>query len=157
MITVLTEADLPVVLDYRYNMMGESGMTPLLGDDWRELTQEYYARGYREGTCMHVGWREDGRVIAIAGAMVRSDFPHFTFKRKHYGWVMDVYVRPEYRRRGLARRLTGRTLDWLRERGVTFVKLYASEQARNAKLYEPFGFSPTGEMMARLEPPAHRQ
>lgn len=154
MIITLKETDLPLVLDCRHAMMSESGMTALLAGDWRELTSEYYARCYRDGSCVHFGWQEDGQVVAIAGALIRSDFPHFTFKRKLYGWVMDVYVKPEYRRRGLARRLTRYVLDWLRMKDVTFVKLYASQQARAAKLYEPFGFTPTGEMMARLEPPA---
>lgn len=150
MIIALDRTSLPLVLDYRFKMMAESGMSELLAPDWRDLTAQLYGRGQDDGTCAHFGWREDGRVVAIAGALIRNDFPAHTFRNRRYGWIMDVYVLPEFRRRGIARHLTGRTLEWLRGKGVTYVKLYASAQAKSAKLYEPFGFAPTNEMAMQL-------
>ncbi len=68
----LTEAELPVALDFRYRMMAESGMAPLLADDWRELTHTLYAEGYRADTIAHFGWRENGTIVATAGVMIRK-------------------------------------------------------------------------------------
>lgn len=148
----LTEDELPTVLDFRYRMMAESGMAPLLADDWRELTEALYAGGYRAGTIAHFGWWEAGEIVATAGVMIRDDFPSCTLKPRCYGWVMDVYVRPGHRRRGHARRLTQTALDWLHAKGVAFVRLHASEQARQARLYESLGFTPGNEMRLHLAP-----
>lgn len=151
MITPLTEAEIPVALDFRHRMMTEAGMTSLLAEDWRELTQALYIRGYRDGSIAHFGWREDGRIVATCGVMIRDDFPFFTFKVRRYGWIMDVCVLPEYRQRGIARKLTEHTLAWLREKGVAFARLSASEQAKQAGLYEKLGFTFASEMRLRLD------
>lgn len=146
----LTEAELPVALDFRYRMMEESGMVPLLADDWRELTHPLYSEGYRAGTIAHFGWRENGAIVATAGVMIRDDFPANTLKPRRYGWIMDVYVLPGYRRHGHARRLTQETLAWLRGKGVVFARLVASEQAKQARLYEKLGFTFANEMRLNL-------
>lgn len=150
----LTEAELPVALDFRYRMMEECGMAPLLADDWRELTHALYAEGYRADTIAHFGWRQDGAIVATAGVMIRDDFPANTLKPRRYGWIMDVYVLPEHRKRGHARRLTEATLAWLRGKGVVFARLVASEQAKQAGLYEKLGFTFANEMRLNLAAPA---
>lgn len=153
MIAQLTEEEISTALDFRARMMADAGATHLLADDWRELTGELYRRGYREGTVAHFGWKENGRIVATAGVMLRSEFPFFTFKVRRYGWIMDVCVLPEYRRRGLARKLTEHILGWLRQRGVVMARLSASEQAKQVGLYEKLGFSFTNEMRLRLDSP----
>ena len=150
----LAEDDLPLALDFRYRMMAECGMVPLLADDWRELTHALYAEGYRNGTIAHFGWREEGEIVATAGVMIRDDFPANTLKPRRYGWIMDVYVLPEHRRHGHARRLTEATLAWLRAKGVVFARLVASEQAKQARLYEKLGFTFANEMRLHLADPA---
>ncbi len=152
-ITQLTAGDLPLALGFRYRMMEECGMAPLLADDWRELTHALYAEGYRAGTIAHFGWRENGEIVASAGVMIRNDFPANTLKPRRYGWIMDVYVRPEHRRHGHARRLTEHTLAWLRAKGVVFARLYASEQAKQVRLYEKLGFAFSNEMRLHLSGP----
>jgi GNAT superfamily N-acetyltransferase len=150
MIVQLQEADLPLVLDYRLRMMTEAGGDHLLADDWRSLTQELYAQGYREGSCAHFGWRNGDRIVACAGVMIRDDFPHFTFKARRYGWVMDVYVLPEFRRKGIALKLTAQAVAWLRARNVLMAKLVASDAAKQAGLYEKLGFKFSSEMRLSL-------
>ena len=152
-LTQLTEAELPLALDFRYRMMEESGMVPLLADDWRELTHALYAEGYRAGTIAHFGWRENGAIVATAGVMIRDDFPVNTLKPRRYGWIMDVYVLPEHRRHGHARRVVEETLVWLRAKGVVFARLVASEQAKQARLYEKLGFTFANEMRLNLAAP----
>ena len=125
-----------------------------LADDWRELTHPLYSEGYRAGTIAHFGWRENGAIVATAGVMIRDDFPANTLKPRRYGWIMDVYVLPGYRRHGHARRLTQETLAWLRGKGVVFARLVASEQAKQARLYEKLGFTFANEMRLHLAAPA---
>ena len=66
---------------------------------------------------------------------------------------MDVYVLPEHRRRGHAKRVVEETLVWLRAKGVVFARLVASEQAKQARLYEKLGFTFANEMRLNLVAP----
>ena len=58
--------------------------------------------------------------------------------------VLNVYVEPEWRRRGVAGALMRAVLDALGERGIRRVVLHASADGR--QLYERLGFVPTNEM-----------
>ena len=129
MLRTLQETELQTALDFRYAMMDECGMTCHLLPDWRERTAEIYADMYRRGEGTHVGWVEDGRVVGTAGAMIRTDFPFNTLKGGCYGWIMDVYVQPEWR-----------------GRDVAIIKLVASDQAMALGLYERMGFQRTNDM-----------
>ncbi len=62
--------------------------------------------------------------------------------------VLNVYVDPGWRRRGVAEALMRAALDALAERGIRRVVLHASADGR--RLYERLGFVPTNEM--RLSP-----
>jgi len=61
--------------------------------------------------------------------------------------VLNVYVEPAWRRRGVGERLMQSVLTALAERNVRRIVLHASQDGR--RLYERLGFVPTNEM--RLE------
>lgn len=142
----LGEDNLEQILDYRFRMMDECGMAPLLNDNWRELTHTHYAELFFKSLCLHHGAFVEGRLVGTAGALIRTAWPANTLKVPCSGWIMDVYVEPEYRGRGLARRLTRAAVDWLRRAAVQDIRLTASAQAKSIGLYEPLGFQYTNEM-----------
>ena len=55
-------------------------------------------------------------------------------------YMHNVYVLPEHRMRGLAKRLVTAALDYAREQGIQRVRLFTSYEAR--WMYEGFGFTP---------------
>jgi ribosomal protein S18 acetylase RimI-like enzyme len=63
--------------------------------------------------------------------------------------VLNVFVDPEYRRRGLARALIERCMDEAHRRRIRTVALHSSDMGR--ALYEALGFSATQEMQ-HVEP-----
>ena len=64
------------------------------------------------------------------------------------GEVAEVYVRPEYRGRGLARRLLQRAVVLFGERGVTFATVWTHAGNEAAvRLYRDAGFSPTEQLV----------
>lgn len=63
--------------------------------------------------------------------------------------VLNVYVEPAWRRRGVGEALMRSVLTALAERKVRRIVLHASDEGR--RLYERLGFVPTNEM--RLETP----
>lgn len=58
--------------------------------------------------------------------------------------VLNVYVEPSWRRRGVAERLMLAVLDTLTQRSISRIVLHASDDGR--RLYERLGFQPTNEM-----------
>jgi ribosomal protein S18 acetylase RimI-like enzyme len=64
------------------------------------------------------------------------------------GEVAEVYVRPDQRGRGLARRLLGEAVELFRARRVTFASVWTHPTNRAAiRLYRSAGFAPTEQMV----------
>ena len=90
----------------------------------------------------------DGSIAAGTGLWLMDWIPHMVGKGVRRGNILNVYTRPDYRRRGLARELIKAALDWCRENHVDTIILHASPAGR--ALYEELGFAATNEMRIRL-------
>ena len=105
---------------------------------------------------VYLGWfAVDGvSVVGGAGLWIMDWPPHRLHLEPRRGYILNVYVAPAYRRRGLARALTQQAIDWCRANGVRLVTLHASRVGR--PVYEGMGFTPTNEMSLALpaEPPS---
>jgi GNAT superfamily N-acetyltransferase len=118
----------------------------------RDASTEYFATALSAGE--YVGWlayrREDPTtVLAGAGVQLRSLLPRPEPNGRglllgHEGLILNVYVEPRWRRRGLARRLMTEILGWADAAGVVRLVLHASADGR--PLYETLGFIPSNEM-----------
>ena len=146
-----TESDVPLALKFRRLLFDEMGVPDeSLIDNSYYLLQKIYASEYRESRIMHFIARDsEGIPVAIAGALLKTDFPYFLFKPGYYGWIIDVYTAPAHRGRKLATRLHELTRQWLIEKGVTEAKLIASG-ADARRLYQRIGYRPTWEISLNL-------
>jgi ribosomal protein S18 acetylase RimI-like enzyme len=99
----------------------------------------------------YVGWltEEDGRLVAGAGLWVMEWPPHFLDAEPRRAYLLNFYVAPEVRRRGLARELLGLAVAEARARGIKVVTLHASKFGK--PLYEQTGFEMSNEMRLRPE------
>lgn len=101
----------------------------------------------------YLGWlAEDpaGQVVAGAGLWIMDWPPHALIVEPRHGNILNVYVLPEHRRQGLARRLMDVVLAWCRADRLDVVILHASDCGR--PLYAQLGFAPTTEMRRVLTP-----
>lgn len=87
-------------------------------------------------------------VVAGAGLWLMDWPAHMLGSYGRRGNILNVYTEPEFRRRGLARRLIETALDWCRVNGVDLAILHASSEGRS--LYESLGFQASNEM--RIKP-----
>lgn len=87
-------------------------------------------------------------VVAGAGLWLMDWPAHMVGSSVRRGNILNVYTEPEFRRKGLARRLTEAAMDWCRDNRVDFVVLHASPEGR--ALYESLGFEGSNEMRIRL-------
>jgi GNAT superfamily N-acetyltransferase len=76
------------------------------------------------------------------------------------GEIGDLYVLPEHRRRGLARRLVERAKEWCRTQGCSAVSVtitpVGQQRHQLSEFYARLGFEPTGRasVSAMLKPGA---
>ena len=145
-----TPADIPHVLQHRKQMFADMGKGTAAELEAMALTTVAYLReampagGYR-------GWLAEsasGRVIAGAGIAIVPWLGSPDDPSSRRGLVINVYTEPEFRRRGIARRLMDTLVEWCREEGFHTISLHASEFGR--ALYEKIGFRPTNEMRLRF-------
>lgn len=95
----------------------------------------------------YLGWltEDDGQVVAGAGLLLLDWPPHPLDPRSTTrGYLLNVYVELDYRRRHLASNLIELALAEARRRGIRVVALHSTEEGR--RLYESAGFRPTNEM-----------
>jgi len=99
----------------------------------------------------YAGWLAMSRDNVIAGVgLVLVDWPPHPAggRDRRSGYVMNVYVEPVHRRRGVARLLVARTVTEAHRRGLRTLVLHASGAAR--ALYEKLGWKSTPEMVLTI-------
>lgn len=141
---VATVSELPKIADLKLKMFQEVGMEQILMDGFIDEVIHRYGHMYELGTACHFVIESQGQIVACAGAFIKEDIPYCFYRERKYGFIGDVYVSPEHRRKGYARSLTKAVLDWFDEREIKTVRLLASHDARS--LYESFGFEATDQM-----------
>lgn len=144
-------ADMSHILRHRRSMFEEMGLAPAAALDQMEHVSETYLRtALADGS--YLGWlgeAEHGRVVA-GGGLVIAAWPGFPREAKpRRAWILNIYTDPDFRRRGIAKRITQHIVEWCRDEGFSSVSLHASEDGR--PLYEALGFQPTNEMRLKLD------
>jgi GNAT superfamily N-acetyltransferase len=140
--------DLATIVQLKLAMFDEAGRARDLAPDAAARMLGAYRGLYARGRARHFVVEHEGEIIACAGAFLKDDFPFCFYRVSVYGYLGDVYTRPSYRRRGLARRLTTEAIGWLRDQGVDTVRLLATAQGQ--PLYAELGFRPAGDMVLSL-------
>jgi len=116
-----TIADLDDVVRLRRRMFESMGVTDIAALDRSDAAcMTYFAQAIPSGE--YQGWvveTPDGRVVASVGCVIDQHPPGPGNPTGRIGYIMNLYVEPEHRRRGLARRIMTAVLGHLRADGVT--------------------------------------
>ncbi len=144
-----SQADIPRLVDMKIEMFREFGYTEYLHKNAREIIVADYSQLYEENLAIHFLAKVDDRIVGIVGAFIKSDIPFRYFSKGQYGFIGDVYTMPSYRKLGISMNLNKEALKWLRDYGVNFVRLLASDAGR--PLYERLGFSADVDMVLNFE------
>lgn len=112
-------------------------------------TRDYFERAIPSGKHVAFVAYDGPAFLGCSGISYYRVMPTPDNPTGRKGYVMNMYVRGEYRRRGVASRMLELLLADAAERGVDFVALEASEDGR--PFYETFGFRPMPDEMLRHE------
>lgn len=140
---IADDADLDTVVALRLAFMGEVRRRPDLGEHaaLAEATRGFVATQHDAGT-MRTWLAEtaDGTAVGITSVLLHAIPPLPEDLRPHSGYVINVWVAPDHRRRGIARALLDRCIAEVDELGIRRLFLFATTQGR--PLYEAAGFAP---------------
>ncbi|RAR66042.1 ribosomal protein S18 acetylase RimI-like enzyme [Paraburkholderia unamae] len=144
--------DLELICRHREAMFREAGRDEAA---LRSMTTHFRAwLAPRLASGAYFGYVLSERGVALAGiGLMLIDWPPHPLhpETDRRGYVLNVYVEPEARRRGLARTLMTLADEAFAQRGVTYAILHATEQGR--PLYQGLGWSGTTEMAKALDAP----
>ncbi|MGH2594245.1 MAG: GNAT family N-acetyltransferase [Anaerolineae bacterium] len=145
-----TPADIPALVSHRRRMFEDMASARGTAQDPAGL----YAMDAAYALHLHAHLGDDtlrAWVIEAAGRIVASGAVSFLVwpprpndLTERLALLHSVYTAPEYRRRGLARRIVQTAIEVCRVEGLRRLTLHASEAGR--LLYESLGFEPTNEM-----------
>ena len=142
--------DVNVLVSHRRAMFRDMGYSDKAAlDRMAEKSKPWLIEKMRSGE--YLAWpvmAPDDSVAAGADLWLMDWIPHMVGTSARRSNILNVYTDPEFRRRGLARRLMEVALRWCRDNGVDTVVLHASAEAR--ALYESLAFTASNEMRIRL-------
>lgn len=111
-------------------------------------TAAWVAGAHADGRlCSWLAEDEAGRCVGVVSLLLIDLPPLPGDVRRHDGYVLNMYVSPGARCRGIGRRLFDACLAGARDRGVRTVSLRATDDGR--ALYEQAGFAPEAAWMSR--------
>ena len=143
-------AEIPILARHRSGMFRDMGQ--LASHNERALEQAtaaYMRDAMPRGEYLAWVAEQDRAVIGGAGVQLRTILPRPRPGKDEVEFgpeaiILNVYVEPEWRRRGVAEALMRAVLDALAERHLRRIVLHASADGR--RLYERLGFVATNEM-----------
>ncbi len=140
-VKIAPKSDLPTVLAIRMEMLSVVNAGKTFDEDFVERSRDYFSNGAQTTVLAFDGENAVG-CATICYVQVMPTYSHPTGNRAH---IMNVYVREEYRRRGIAREMMKILLDEAKSRGVSQITLDATKSGR--PLYQALGFESSEEFM----------
>jgi ribosomal protein S18 acetylase RimI-like enzyme len=131
--------DLELICHHREEMFRDAGSDEQALAVMTENFRPWLAPRLADGSYFGFILTCDGQPAAGVGLML-IDWPPHPLHPSHdrRGYVLNLFVEPEHRRQGLARRLMQLAEDELTRRGVSLLVLHATEKGR--PLYSELGW-----------------
>src|SRR5258707_5404996 len=144
-----TQDDIPEILHQRRGMYEDMGYKDAVAiSEMLSTCEPYLATALANGSFQSWLALKGTRTVG-GGAVLIAPWPSHPYDLEcRRATILNVYVYPEFRRKGIARDLMKIMIDWCRTEGFTAVYLHASKDGR--PLYEALGFEPTTEMRLKL-------
>ena len=112
-------------------------MSPETAEHIRAGLPVYYAGHLNRDFFAYIA-EEDGKAVGSAFLVVKEMPPNSNFPNGRIGDVLNVYVRPEYRRQGIAKALMELLISDAKAFELDYIELKASEDGY--PLYKKLGF-----------------
>lgn len=88
----------------------------------------------------YIAWlaESDNEIIATSGLSFLQKPPHFINITGKFAYIMNMYTKPEWRRKGIGSALLEELIEEIKKKGIQSVVLHTTPYGR--PLYEKYGF-----------------
>lgn len=143
--------DLELICRHREDMFRDAGSDAAELRAMTEHFRPWLAQRLADGSYFGFILSCDDAPVGGVGLMLIDWPPHPLHPSDdRRGYVLNLFVEPDHRRRGLARRLMQLAEQELARRGVALLVLHATEKGR--PLYAGLGWSASSEMVKPVSP-----
>lgn len=141
-----------LIAQHFYQLWLDNKITPnSIRSDWLEETRKFIAQARQNLAFQAFIAVIDEQVIGSVSCQLFAGLYPTPFKPdfRKYGYLWNIYVEANYRRRGIATKLTKTAINYLNSLNCSHAILHASPQGK--PLYENLGFVPKNEMVLQLK------
>ncbi|MEL6928264.1 MAG: GNAT family N-acetyltransferase [Cyanobacteria bacterium J06600_6] len=139
------------IAQHFYQLWLDNGVSPdLISDDWLSTTVKFIQNARRDLQFQaFLAQNQDQIIGSVSCQLFAGLYPTpFKIEHRHYGYIWNVYVQADYRRQGIATKLTQAAIAHLKSLNCTRAVLNASPSGKS--VYEKLGFVPGNEMVLNL-------
>lgn len=90
----------------------------------------YFLKATRDDSCISILAECDGTVAGIGSVHIRELPGNFRNPSGRWGYIMNMYTLPEYRKQGICNRILQLLQDEARQAGVTAFELHTTEAGK---------------------------
>ena len=140
-----------VIAEHFYRLWLDNNVSEDVIDDyWLEVTLDFIQQARKEQKFQAFIAQVDNEIVGSASCQLFAGLYPSPFKQEYrkYGYIWNIYVESEYRRRGIATELTNTAINYLKTLNCTKALLHASPVGK--PVYENLGFIPGNEMIFNL-------
>ena len=115
-----------------------------------KLSKNLQSENYR----FFIAIDDNNAVVGFSAARIEQN-PSF-MKQKSKGHLLNLYIKPEHRKLGIAKKLIDKTLDWFNNNNISDLEITVSSHNKNAhKYYEKLGFDDFCVELKKIKIPTH--
>lgn len=92
----------------------------------KSLYEAYFRRLPRSGNHRLLVAEDDGRIVGYALGEIKKRPPIYTIEKM--GFISDMYLLPEYRKKGFAKSFISELMIWFKKKGVEYADLFVSSK-----------------------------
>jgi GNAT superfamily N-acetyltransferase len=108
-------------------------------EDALEIYIEYIQENIRSEDALVLIGKMDGAPVGYCIAQIKRTLPIYTVETM--GFINKLYVKKEWRGRGISSQLNAETIKWLKEKGAKHVSIHVYADNKPARqIYENWGF-----------------
>lgn len=145
----IAPTDIELICRHRAEMFAEAGRTAAAISEMAEPFQTWLRPRLEDGRYFGFIAKLDGRAVGGVGLMELDWPPHPSHPSDdRRGYVLNVFVEPVHRGKGIARRLMQAADEEFARRQLGYVVLHATSAGR--PLYDRLGWLGTSEMAKQI-------
>ncbi len=150
----LTVKDIKLLISLRMEVLADvfktdfKNMTSSDIENLKRENKKYYLKELPSGRHIACAAYETDKILGCGGMCLYNEMPSPDNPNGKCAYLMNIYVKPEYRKKGLGKKICNWLVEKAKETGAEKIYLESSDNAK--PMYEKLGFKEMKNYMAIL-------